>query len=65
MLSQLNKKDLMHKHDGQSSSDNLQNNKAVGVSFMALKAAKIMSNYLAINRYSALTCHIHKSFTEK
>ena len=64
MLRQLNKKDLMHKHDGQSSSDNLQNNKAVGVSFMALKAAKIMSNYLAINR-SALTCHIHKSFTEK
>lgn len=63
MLGQLYKKNLIHKPDGQSCCENLQNSKAVGVSFMALKAAKIMSNKLAINR-SALTCHVHKSFTE-
>lgn len=64
MLKQLNQMELFHKLDGQICCKNLQNSKAVGVSFMALKGAKIMSNHLAINR-SALTCHVHNSFTEK
>lgn len=46
----------MHKRNGQSSCETLQNNEAVSASFMALKGAKIMFNDLTINRSIDLPC---------